>query len=414
MIAAPLTGSGRIQAIDVLRGIALLGIVVVNAPFFGLPMAASMEGGINSGPLLDRLASLLVMIVAEFKFVSLFSLLFGFGLAMQRQRRLATGTGFAWFGVRRMLVLAAFGALHAVGLWFGDILFVYAGVGLLLIPLLQLGRTTRLVLGIVALAWATVALAGFNVLMLASPEAAGASIADPPLRGLDAMRAAQLDPSHPEWIDAEIAALGGGPFLDATLFRSVIWIQSIMFSILCFGWQMLGMALIGTWLHDVAAFGPEGKPLRRTLAVVALPLGVVLSVGCGVVFWNMPKNAPLGILCQSVQIAAAPLVAVGGAAFVTILVNAGRLPLASILANVGRMSLTAYLLESVVFVALMGHWGLGWFGTCSRAELLGLAIVVYATVATFCVVWSLGFRMGPIEWLWRTASYLRSPKNTTD
>ncbi len=410
MTDGPLQSSGRIQAIDVLRGIALLGIVVVNAKFFGLPLAAQMDGGIHAGPPLDRIANLIVVTAAEFKFVSLFSLLFGFGLAMQRRRRLAIRKGFAWFGVRRMAILAVFGFLHAIGIWFGDILFIYAGIGLLLIPLLQLGTTIRLVLGILAIAWSAIAIAALGTLVvLATPEQPDPSTVDTSLRGFDAARAAWFDPQHPIWIAAETEAFRSGPFLDAVVFRSLTWFQALFFAAFCAGWQMLGMALIGTWMHDVDMFGREAVALRRGLAWIAFPIGCVLSIGCGAVYWFEPKDGYLGIAAQSVQMISAALMAVGGAMFITRLVDAGRVPGVRILASIGRMSLTAYLLESVIFTAITLHWGLGWFGQLSTTQLVGLAFVVYALVAVFCVVWTARFRMGPMEWLWRTASYLGRP-----
>ena len=403
----PLQRSGRIQAIDVLRGVALLGIVVVNAKFFGLPLAEQMDGGIHEGTLLDRIANLIVVTAAEFKFVSLFSLLFGFGLAMQRQRRHAIGEGFGWFGVRRMALLGIFGFLHAIGIWYGDILFIYAGVGLLLIPLLQLGATIRLVVGTIAIGWSATAIAALGALILvATPEQPDPSTVDTSLRGLDAARAAWFDPQHPIWIAAETEAFRSGPYLDAVIFRSLTWSQTLFFALFCFGWQMLGMALIGTWMHDVGMFGREGTDLRRRLAAIAFPIGCLLSIGCGAVYWFGPKDAPLGIIAQGVQIVSAALMAVGGAGLLTIVVDAGRLPGAATLATVGRMSLTAYLLESVVFMGLMSHWGFGWFGQLSSAGLVGLSLVVYLLVAGFCILWSRRFRMGPVEWIWRSASYL--------
>jgi uncharacterized protein len=85
---------------------------------------------------------------------------------------------------------------------------------------------------------------------------------------------------------------------------------------------------------------------------------------------------------------------------------ANRMPGAKTLATVGRMSLSVYLLESVLFVTLMSFWGFAQFGRLGEMELLLAAILVYGGVATICLLWSRRFRMGPLEWLWRTCSYL--------
>ena len=98
MIPGPLPAARRIAAIDVLRGLALLGIVVVNSAYFGLPLTESLASKQGEGPMLDQIAGMLVSVFAEFKFISIFSILFGFGLAMQRARRLESTGRFAGFG----------------------------------------------------------------------------------------------------------------------------------------------------------------------------------------------------------------------------------------------------------------------------------------------------------------------------
>ena len=81
------------------------------------------------------------------------------------------------------------------------------------------------------------------------------------------------------------------------------------------------------------------------------------------------------------------------------------MPAAGVLAAVGRMSLSAYLLETLLFTAVMQWWGLGWFGSVGRAGLVGLAVAIYAIVAILCLLWGRRFGMGPMERLWRLLSY---------
>ena len=114
MISGPLTRKDRIASIDVLRGLALFGIVIVNAAYFGLPLSEVMNGIDSTDPLADRITWVLVKVFAEFKFISIFSLLFGFGIAMQRSRRLASGQDFAGFGIRRMVILGLFAYMVGV------------------------------------------------------------------------------------------------------------------------------------------------------------------------------------------------------------------------------------------------------------------------------------------------------------
>ena len=99
------------------------------------------------------------------------------------------------------------------------------------------------------------------------------------------------------------------------------------------------------------------------------------------------------------------MLAIGLISAVTELVEAARMPGAGVLAAVGRMSLSAYLLETLLFTAVMQWWGLGWFGSVGRAGLVGLAVAIYAIVAALCLLWGRRFGMGPMERLWRLLSY---------
>ena len=406
MISDPLKTSERITSIDVLRGVALLGIVIVNAAYFGLPLAADSGGGMNSGPLLDRITAILIVVFAETKFISIFSILFGFGLAMQRSRRLAAGTGFAAFGIRRMVLLAAFGLLHVFTLWFGDVLFMYATVGLLLIPMLGLAIPIRLGIAALMICWACVFTGLLGLLGLLDSPVQDPSTVDEGLRGFDAILKAQGDPSRQVWIDAEVVASREGPFLDALAFRLSTWLFGQVFSIFGFAWHVFGMALIGSWMHDRGFFTTGGQALRRRLMLTMLPGGLLLSIAGGMIFWTEGKSSVPGAVAGMTQNLAAALMAVGLVSMISLLVDAGRMPLSRIFATVGKMSLTAYLLESLIFTALMLHWGLGWFDQISRTGLVGLAFLVYAAAAVFCLAWSRRFKMGPMEWIWRQGTYL--------
>ena len=215
-----LTASGheRIQTIDVLRGLALFGIIVVNAWFFGFPMmkaTGELDMDTNGA---DTAARFVVTAFFQFKFISIFSILFGFGIAMQHSRLIERTGSAAGFLARRMIILAMFGLVHAIGIWYGDILFQYAIVGMMMILLIQIPSGIRLTLGIVCMAVSMLAIFGFGMLsMIETPV-----VADPDLslRGFEAMRAARLrSRAARTGPPAEIAANREGPCTDAFLFR---------------------------------------------------------------------------------------------------------------------------------------------------------------------------------------------------
>lgn len=400
----PLGRDERIASIDVLRGVALLGIVLVNAQFFGLPLDAYVGGATESNPA-DRTVALATTVLADRKFISIFSLLFGFGLAMQRSRRMAATGRFAGFGLRRMAGLAIFGVVHALGLWFGDVLFLYAIVGTAMLALLPIPTRIRFWIAIALIAGTTVLSMGLGMLGLLVPSAPVGEF-DETVRGLDAMLAAGFDPSHPAWIVGETAAYRDGPFIDALLYRAVSWGFTLIAALLSFGWHVLGMALLGSWMSDTGFLGPGAGERRRRWAAACLPIGLLLAVGGGIALTVVGRTSmPWSPVLDAVHGLDAAVLALGIVAGVAMLVDARRMPAATAFAAVGRMSLTAYLLESVLFTGLMQWWGFGWFGSVGRAGLAGLAIAVYATVVLVCLLWTRHLGQGPMERLWRGLSY---------
>jgi uncharacterized protein len=137
----PISSSERVNGWDLARGIAVLGILLANMPWMGLAGMLAQHGEYVGERPFDDLAFLFVLFVADSKFVTQFSLLFGAGLAQMRERVLARGRAFTAIGVRRMIALMVAGILHGVFLWFGDILMLYAGLGFLLLA--SLPRSPR-------------------------------------------------------------------------------------------------------------------------------------------------------------------------------------------------------------------------------------------------------------------------------
>ena len=219
------------------------------------------------------------------------------------------------------------------------------------------------------------------------------------------MNTAMFDPNHPAWRVGETAAYAEGPLTDALLFRAASYAFALIATVLTFGWQVLGLALVGTWMHDRDFFGETSAPLRRRLATIALPIGLLISMIDGGVWWSFGLMSVPGVIASGIHGLAAFLMAIGIISAVTELVHRAWMPAAGVLAAVGRMSLSAYLLETVLFTAVMQWWGLGWFGSVGRAGLVGLAVAIYAIVAILCLLWGRRFGMGPMERLWRLLSY---------
>ena len=148
---APITANQRIEALDVVRGFALLGIFMMNIEYFNRPLTSLNQGMPTGLTGIDWFASWFVSYFVQGKFWTIFSLLFGMGFAVMMTRAAQAGREFKIVYLRRVLALAAFGAAHFIFLWEGDILFSYA-VGALMLMVVLYGKTRPLLIGIVVIA----------------------------------------------------------------------------------------------------------------------------------------------------------------------------------------------------------------------------------------------------------------------
>jgi uncharacterized protein len=416
MTLSPVAPTERLRGVDIARGIALLGILFVNARFFFGPLgfavepSSSIDGTERTAA--DTAAWFFIDTFCAFKFISLFSLLFGFGLAMQAGRAATHGESPWPAGLRRLGVLALVGLLHWTLVWYGDILMIYALLGVLALACTQWSRRT---VGIIAVALAVIvafiaAISGAftGVGLMLRPDDVPEEIAASDLveRGFDAMMAAQFDPYHPAWIEAERAAFAEGPFLDALLFRCVLYAYGFLASLVSYGWHSLLMMVCGVYAFKAGLFTAEGSAFRRRIVLPALALGLFLTL-CGtlpiVIFGGEGVGA---------RVAHAAFLSLGAMVmpfgYAAAIIEWGpKLPsfIATALERTGRMSFTVYLSESLVCTALASWWGLAWFGTIGDAPAAVIACTVWLALVLFATAWLSVFRIGPFEWLWRLVTY---------
>ena len=205
----------------------------------------------------------------------------------------------------------------------------------------------------------------------------------------------------------ERAAFAEGPFLDAMLFRCVLFAFGFIAALFSYGWQSLFMMLCGVYAFKAGFFGPEGAAFRRRIALPALLLGLALSFGSAL------PSLILGFDSTAARVTYLVLVSLSAMvlpfAYAAIIVEwAPKLPsfLATPLERTGRMSFTVYLCESLVCTALASWWGLAWFGTLNDAQAAVTAFVVWLALVLFATAWLAIFRIGPFEWLWRMVTYV--------
>ncbi len=434
--AGPVPVSDRIVALDVLRGLALLGIVMVNVFTFALPFMEGLAPPKDPAPASEEAGFAIMRAFFQLKWMPIFSMLFGAGLAVQMARAAARGDGFVPRYLRRIGVLLLIGLAHALLLWFGDILVWYAVLGAFLLlvrhlaapKLIQAGAVLVVVGGVLAggcfsagvLAEATVERPAASVAPDAEavaptgPAGAGDEApdasddggpADPP-RGFEAIVAANVDPNDPRWVEAEIAAYGEGPWADAFAFRLVSWAFALL--LLPFGWAFVvfGCFMIGAGLLRSGFFDPSRSREQARVARLALLVGVPLELASAA--GSIADPVGVRIAAELVHGVSGPVMAVGLLAGITWLVSTGRTaawdgPVRA----AGRAALSVYLGQTVLGTALFHWWGLGLFADVPRLQLLVIALVIWAVLAGLATAWLGVFRFGPAEWLWRSLTYGR-------
>lgn len=372
---SPAAPSERAVALDALRGIALFGVLLVNLvtsfrvslfeqflPAAGLPGSAT-----------DRVVASIVTIGLEFKAFILFSLLFGVGLAAQRERTRARGVPFAPYIARRLGMLLVIGLGHLFLIWNGDILTLYAVVGVLAAPLL--GLPLRVLLPIV------LGLFVLSVLPLPYPR---------PFPSLEAMQ---------EHVDEARRVYGAGSFGQVLAFRvrEAVPISALL---LWSAPRTLGLFLLGACAWRAGIFR-EGQ--RRALLVALASIGIGAGAAAT---WAASSGADLGRWGDAARGWGPVLLALGYGA--TILVAFAQPRIArglSLFAPLGRMALTSYLTQSIVLSVLFYGWGLGLYGRLGEGSAAAIGVGIFVAEAAFSAAWLRRYRFGPVEWVWRSVTY---------
>jgi uncharacterized protein len=392
--------SQRIVALDVLRGFALLGILVMNIQSFGMIEAVyinpALQGDLHGA---NYVAWLLSHVLAEEKFMGIFSMLFGAGIVLFTERQEAVRGRSAAVHYRRMAVLLGFGLVHAYFFWFGDILTTYALCGMIVYPLRKRRPWLLIVLGLLVVGVA-------SVLSLAIYQS------------LDSWPAAQRQELNQQWrpdaaqIAREVDAYRGG-------WAAEFWqraptafdFQTVIFGIwTC--WRAGGLMLVGMALYRLGFFSA-----RRSAATYATLVALAVVVGIPVILYGVQRMAesdwdPGYCLFVGGQYNywASILVSLGWVGLVMLVYQSPRLrrwtgPLAA----VGRTALSNYLLQTLIGTTLFYGHGLGLFGQVERVGQIGLVVAIWAFQLVVSPLWLRYFLFGPAEWLWRALTYGQMP-----
>lgn len=353
--------SQRILAIDVVRAVALFGVLVVNLI---TEFRVSLFRQFLAVP--ETAVERVVDFALESKAFSLFSLLFGLGLAIQHERLQDTGRAI-YFLSRRLIALLAFGLLHLLFLWNGDILTEYAIAGFVVLPFLRL-PADRL---------AKAALVFFVIFF-------ALAVVSPPLRLPDS---ASLE----RHVDLARRVYANGSYAEIWRFsleelRLILPLHVNVFA-RTVALMLLGAAVwkSGLLTHSIALFSVLATAAGLALTAVDRPAilsgmvaPIVLALGYGALLYTIARGGKPRFVLE---------------------------PLAAL----GRMAFTNYILQSVVFAFVFFGFGAGQFGKMGAAHALVLGLAVYVAQVILSVIWLRYFQYGPLEWLWRALMYGRRP-----
>ncbi|WP_394838938.1 DUF418 domain-containing protein [Pendulispora rubella] len=385
--AAPVAKGSRIEDMDIVRGIALFGVLTMNLamafriPFFGNPWEMPKA-------LLERIVFRLELIFVAGRAMTLFSILFGVGLAIFLERASARGPGAMWLLARRLLFLTAFGLVHAFLIWNGDILVSYSLAGLIALPFIR--RRT----------WVVFAAAGVFFLWHVFGHYW------PWIREL-------TDRKVPGHFEEALRVYGTSSYWDIVRFRANEVTSMEMPGYVFLVPDELAKMLLGVaiWKSGVLRLEVRDKHQRalRWTAILGILYGTAFYIYRWIHFelYHPPRTPPstfmqIALHWNAMNIACA----LGyGAVLLLLLRHTAWRRRLGIFAPLGRMAFTNYLTQSIVFTTVFYGYGFGLLGKFGLAFTALVGIAFYILQGIVSTVWLRHFRFGPFEWAWRSLTY---------
>jgi uncharacterized protein len=423
--AAPVEATARLDSVDVLRGVALLGILAMNIALFGWPYKVYHTPTAAPGYGWGDLAIWMVNhVVFDEKMMTIFSMLFGAGLVLMADRADARGARLGKVYYRRIGVLLLIGLIHAYLIWEGDILVIYALCGLFLYPFRRKSATTLVVLGVSLLSIALLLWVVGRPIVLYLRDAAARvdaqvaagetpSKSDKQAHDMWTNIAKDSDGSPEKFEEAIQTHRGGYLGIVAKRVPQVLVMQTMGF-VFALWWMVGGRMLLGMGLMKFGVFSAERSvDFYRRLALIGYGVGLPLVI-CDIAidwYYGFFQQNPVSYFTGGwwlIQEIGSPFLALGHVAMVMLLFKSGAASwLVRRLAAVGRMALTNYLLTSLICTTIFYGYGFGLYGRLHRPSLYLVVLGVWAFLFAISLPWLERFRFGPAEWAWRSLTYGR-------
>ncbi|MBS1827369.1 MAG: DUF418 domain-containing protein [Acidobacteria bacterium] len=417
----PVRPTERIESIDVLRGFSLLGILLLNIVSFALPSAAYMNPSAYGGATGANLTYWLIhMAFFDGKMRAIFSMLFGAGALILTSRAEARGAGIETADIyyRRTMWLIAIGLFHAHLIWYGDILYPYGVVGLLMFPMRKASAKALIIAGAIIITLHSAQGIGgmFGIREMKENAEKHDKIVASGGKPTDEQKDAAKEWKnlrelfHPdkEKIEKEIKQHRGGWVEnlklragEAAQFEFNMFFQFIFLDVL--GMFILGMGLAKAGVFDASRSYGFYTALIAAGFLIGVPLHYWAALKWSQSNFDFPEF--LGYVASTAD-PGRFLVAGAYIGLVMIVCKSGILrPIRFLLASVGRTALSNYLLTSILLTFVFNGYGLGLFAKYQRSQLIWFVLGMWAINLTVSPIWLKYYRYGPAEWAWRSLTY---------
>lgn len=418
---SPTREGERIITLDVLRGFALIGIMLANIRLFAVPWSDLGTPATGAGAI-EHATFWFVRLAIEYKFYSLFALLFGAGFILQFDRARHAQRSFSGMYLRRLIVLAIIGVLHGLLLWYGDILLLYAICGALMLPVRRCSACQFIVIGCMLMLagtmlglwrqWPTSTTNTTAGTIMTAPAAAAAPVAETPSGRLGRLLEAAGGNAHSDaWRAAEHLAYRDGPMSVTVRMRAAQFRAMFKHSYAAGGTGLhaLGMFCLGAAMMRAGWLFRISRRAAVRLISAGLIVGAALEGVATILLLEVTTSGWRLAVSESLHRLAAPLIALAVVGMFLYLAGSTPRWWQRALAAAGRLALTNYLAQSIVAGIIMSWWGLALFDQLTGAAQLGIGLAIALAQIPISLLWLHWFNMGPVEWAWRAATYRQLP-----
>jgi uncharacterized protein len=391
---SPVGESQRIESLDILRGIAIFGILLVNMKSFSgpdSPIRALSYEYFNQP--YDIWTNVLLEFFVQGNFITMFSFLFGFGMILMSERAEANNLSFLPVFLRRQFVLLLFGAAHVLFFWYGDILVTYAIVGMTMLLFYRLPKKALFVTGLVMIA----AYSLFMSVLTYEYWTSGAALSyqEP------------LNAQHENEIRKSIQIYSEGTYSEIMQERIREWTDLNQY-FLFFLFGILPMFLFGAYAAKKRRF--ENKALWK-LWGLTLVLGPGSKMFAVLFFPYKGEDWRYDTAMSWGYEFGGAMMSIFYICSIVLLYRSSKFKrLFNLFRITGRMAFTNYLTQSIVSTFIFYSYGLGLYGEYGPLTGVMIAVIIFGLQVLFSMWWLRNYKMGPLEWIWRTLTYGKRQK----